>query len=1160
MIANAASPAKSSPMSTAYTGPTQPIPKKSLQIRTDKPRPHVCSICTRGFARLEHLKRHERSHTNEKPFQCAACGRCFARRDLVLRHQQKLHLHIGPIVRADSASGAPDDSVSSPQSDHIIILHNNTNAKAPLPPDGSARGLVLFTPHRNSTLAILSPSHASMSPQGYPLHHEMPKHGGIDFRQSFSYAQLLGATADKLPSPRTSSSHNTPTAHGAKTLGHDGPMDHTGSRSMMEMDFTQEPSPLTGESPDVKEKKNPIPTWATVATSDDTHQNHRHASFSAVSSVSYTNLKDALYIQSHQIPDGPTHVGFATPQLTAAEIDSKGLQLVDFGSLDLDWYGSTLHDSQKSGHAQQPHKPASLKPKLDTIPSETNLLAHGDSQSSYFTNSIMAAHRFQDPQHPHHIPGTTPLDFAFPSASNLPLLFHEEGKDFSNNGAVIAEMAGDLATIDKDIQRTRPGKGKKRLLGSPNAGPDSKKPNVGFVNEICDLDWVNEFKSIPLNNEFPSASHDTGFLAMPHIADQFEPDEVVSLFKLRQDDLVKERSQINLTTLSPQNSEVLSSSTSRLTRAKFTIGEASDFITEELRDKIVLASNVADNQFPPLEDLNSYINLYEAEFNTYFPFIHIPTLRNPMVDNFENIPLILSMCAIGALYSYHDNNTLLLFNLSKYHIYNFFDKEVTVDKLQFKKVPIMAHQCLVLHIFISMFLDEPNLTEITMRQMASMVGLIKSTNFHRPLELFLVPPPAIKNPNEADVIQNNFDYFIMVQTRIRTIQTFYQLEVLRGSFLGTHLPMKGLDILSGSPCNDEQLWNASKASEWYELYKKYDNAPLLVVANNVSMEALSEELESGCHTRGSATLNKSMSMLMIVHEKILGSYLVQKAIGAPFDSLDWRVNQRPKLENLLKLWETSFIINGGFSSVNENNAALLNNSNQLKLLFPLFSLAKIRICLNISPVMEKVFYKDWRGMSETLNFWTTDVEALKEACVPSIEILKLWVHNVSAMNDSRRFSVRTPVYFVTCVFIALTVLSKALVCLEESEYLSTADKALWMNAEKLFVKIEAVLCPSNESRASSIPLRNQSQSSKLFEYAQSTKLKQNVDSVISTLGNGSLLKCIASVKKCRLLTLSLCLGVRVLADAPLWPVALGFAEGLKYLATAYEEDCKHWNP
>ncbi|ODV71641.1 C2H2-type zinc finger protein CYBJADRAFT_131308, partial [Cyberlindnera jadinii NRRL Y-1542] len=56
-----------------------------------RPRLFACEVCKRAFARSEHLKRHERSHTKEKPFVCGVCQRRFSRRDLLLRHAQKLH-------------------------------------------------------------------------------------------------------------------------------------------------------------------------------------------------------------------------------------------------------------------------------------------------------------------------------------------------------------------------------------------------------------------------------------------------------------------------------------------------------------------------------------------------------------------------------------------------------------------------------------------------------------------------------------------------------------------------------------------------------------------------------------------------------------------------------------------------------------------------------------------------------------------------------------------------------------------------------------------------------------------------------------------------------------------------------------------------------------
>ncbi|KAI8582812.1 hypothetical protein K450DRAFT_161687, partial [Umbelopsis ramanniana AG] len=51
---------------------------------------HACQVshCQRKFKRLEHLKRHMRTHTMERPFTCSieGCNKSFSRSDNLSQH------------------------------------------------------------------------------------------------------------------------------------------------------------------------------------------------------------------------------------------------------------------------------------------------------------------------------------------------------------------------------------------------------------------------------------------------------------------------------------------------------------------------------------------------------------------------------------------------------------------------------------------------------------------------------------------------------------------------------------------------------------------------------------------------------------------------------------------------------------------------------------------------------------------------------------------------------------------------------------------------------------------------------------------------------------------------------------------------------------------
>ncbi|KAB2568758.1 Transcriptional regulator ADR1, partial [Lasiodiplodia theobromae] len=92
---------------TAGDEEARPTPKK--------PKRFQCRRCQRLFARLEHLQRHERTHTQEKPFLCDKCDSRFTRSDLLIRHERLSHNKNAPKRKFARDKADSSDDVNQSQ-------------------------------------------------------------------------------------------------------------------------------------------------------------------------------------------------------------------------------------------------------------------------------------------------------------------------------------------------------------------------------------------------------------------------------------------------------------------------------------------------------------------------------------------------------------------------------------------------------------------------------------------------------------------------------------------------------------------------------------------------------------------------------------------------------------------------------------------------------------------------------------------------------------------------------------------------------------------------------------------------------------------------------------------------------------------------------------
>lgn len=942
----------------AAGGPTEPIPRKSSIVKTDKPRPHVCQTCTRSFARLEHLKRHERSHTKEKPFECPVCERCFARRDLLLRHKQKLHAEF-----SDSSRPRPVLPSASATASHT---RKNSTASG----GSSSRS-------RQSSATSKTPQQTQQQQQQQP-------HSGSDQSDIASLTNTF-----------------------------------TGSQGLIDSRFSR-------------------------VVSHDSRS--RANSFSAVSASSYAKTKDMEELSSRILPENHIEVEFSTPQLMPVHLPDSDMALDDPQNETLfinpqllkqdtqikgfeDLFQSHVH-TDHNGNADAEH--ALLNPDLNMFNLDHNSLApgqsrHQDDNAVSPTNPLGLPHDDFSWMHqgaldhqeatPQSIlsningTATSPLpagDSAHGRNMSIAMLSppqHSTGSEGGgdnpmSNPATVSTSISPPPAFGDDVFGSYDAVGAGTHIGARANSHANGRHQQGQVPAASNHGDMRDHKAFSsqidtLDSSMPTPVDDSlwpqsgsmpghasnGAHAQPPMSIGGPVDGSVSC--------MTPQSIASGPTSVPSNGGVNSQGGLTFPAHGYDGTAKGQIITPQLRLHILTTlsafSSHSPPQLPSTAELQRYINAYNDGFGRHIPFLHQMLEITP-----DNVPLALSMAAIGALYSYEQTNSLNIFEISRscIHVYLESRRERKQSGMSGHShvTPLWLVQALVLGVVYGLFISESMANEIAVAQANAVISLAKSAGLHLPPSKF-VPACGREAP-----LEERWRYFIAVQERIRTMHVVHSVSCLLATAYNVPSNLKSGELKCGSPC-DESLWTAGSAQEWWQIVRMKElDSNLHEVLEGPNFGECLDHLLQGNALMGRVPQFALLSLMYAIHLEIYE----RRSKQLPGNDAQWIEQEKGRMEAILRAWETTWSLSplASLSPSNEYGPLMADS-------IPLSSLAHIRTHVDLRAVKEAFWKRDFGLMNHELDnlYVAQDPNAigakaasngLLEAASYSADAISLW--------------------------------------------------------------------------------------------------------------------------------------------------------------------------